>query len=281
MRNSNIFAVGTLCSVLGLGLSGTAQAGITPVDPALCELMKANNVISEQNPIGCDRLRVVSFAFTNFQGDTEQGAVTVLDAFAPSVQTLFDALHGQAFPLAKAQGLERYQGDDGASMADNNTSAFNERPITGGSRRSLHAYGAAIDLNPLQNPYIGIEPNGEAMIDPLAAAHTYVNRLQYRPDKPERFGLAEPVVDIFADNGFINWGGYFNFPIDYQHFEVGPRSFIEHLARVSPEHAATDFDGYVAFYRSCLLESAEQDPAARRADCVSNTLENYQFPSGT
>ncbi len=276
MNSSKIFLVAMVASLLGLGLGATAQASIAPVDPELCELMKATNVITDENPVGCDRLSVVSFDFTNFQGDTEQGTVTVLDAFAPYVQTIFDDLHRQAFPLAKARGLEHYMGDDGESMADNNTSAFNGRPITGGTSWSLHAYGAAIDLNPVQNPYIGIQPNGEAMIDPMASARTFVNRMQYRPDKPERFGLAEPVVDTFADNGFVNWGGYFNFPIDYQHFEVGPRSFLERLAQVSPEQAAMDFDGYVGFYRTCMQEYAEQDPAARRAECVSATLQAHR-----
>jgi hypothetical protein len=265
-----------LCSALGLGVSGMTQASYGPVDPKLCELMKATNVITDDNPIGCDRLNVVAFHFTNFEGRTEPGHVVVMDAFAPYVQRIFDELHRIKFPLKKAIGLENYLGDDGASMADNNTSAFNGRPITGGTSWSLHAYGAAIDLNPIQNPYIGIQADGEAMIDPVASARTYVNRMQYRPEKPERFGLAEPVVDIFADNGFINWGGYFNFPIDYQHFEVAPRPFLEHLAAVSPEQAAKDFGGYVSYYRSCLRDSGEQDPGARRASCVGDTLQAYR-----
>lgn len=276
MDGRKFLAIGIMCSAVGVGLSEMAQAGISPVTPKLCELMKATNVITDDNPVGCDRLRVVTFDFTNFEGSTEQGSVTVLDAFAPYVQTIFNDLQRMAFPLKKARGLEHYLGDDGASMADNNTSAFNGRPITGGSSWSLHAYGAAIDLNPLQNPYIGIQANGQAMIDPVASARAYVNRMQFRPEKPERFGLAEPVVDTFADNGFINWGGYFNFPIDYQHFEVAPRRFLEHLAAVSPEQAAKDFAGYVAHYRSCLQDSSEQDPGARRARCVGETLEAYR-----
>lgn len=276
MELSSFLAAGVLCSVTAIGLSEMAQASISPVTPELCEFMKATNVITDDNPVGCDRLRIVSFDFTSFEGRVEQGSITVLDAFAPYVQSVFNDLHRMAFPLKKARGLEHYLGNDGASMADNNTSAFNGRPITGGSSWSFHAYGAAIDLNPIQNPYINIQTTGQAMIDPVASARAYVNRMQFRPEKPERFGLAESVVDVFANNGFINWGGYFNYPIDYQHFEVAPRRFIEKLATASPEQAAKDFDGYVAYFRSCLQNSNEQDPEARRARCVGDTIEAYR-----
>ncbi|KAB0496420.1 M15 family metallopeptidase [Pseudomonas vancouverensis] len=276
MDERKSLATGIVCALLLIGLSERAQAGIFPVMPELCELMKATNVITDENPVGCDRLRVVSFDFTHFEGHTEQGSVMVLDAFAPYVQTIFDDLHRAAFPLRKARGLEHYLGDDKASMADNNTSAFNGRPITGGSSWSLHAYGAAIDLNPIQNPFIDIQATGQAMIDPVASARAYVNRMQFRAEKPERFGLAEPVVDTFAFNGFIHWGGYWNYPVDFQHFEVAPRSFLQHLASVSAEQAAKDFDGYVAFFRGCLNDAEEQDSGARRARCVGDTLEAYR-----
>ena len=276
MEVRNLLMAGVLCSAALVGLSEVAQASISPVTPELCELMKTTNVITDKNPVGCDRLRVVSFDFTNFEGRVEQGSITVLDAFAPYVQSIFNDLHHMAFPLKVARGLEHYLGNDGASMADNNTSAFNGRAITGGSSWSLHAYGAAIDLNPIQNPYINIQPTGQAMIDPVVSARAYVNRMQFRPEKPERFGLAEPVVNVFTNYGFINWGGYFNYPIDYQHFEVSPRRFIEHLTKVSPEQAAKDFDGYVAYFRNCMQSSDEQDPEARRALCVGQTMEAYR-----
>jgi hypothetical protein len=61
--------------------------------------------------------------------------------------------------------VEKYDADDDRSMEANNTSAFNCRPITGGTAWSNHSYGRAIDVNPVQNPYISrggtvLPPNG-------------------------------------------------------------------------------------------------------------------------
>ena len=50
--------------------------------------------------------------------------------------------------------MEAYGSDDGRSMAANNTSAYNCRRTTGGTGWSEHAYGRALDLNPVQNPYV-------------------------------------------------------------------------------------------------------------------------------
>ena len=50
--------------------------------------------------------------------------------------------------------IDDYGGDDDRSMAANNTSGFNCRRVAGQSSWSAHAYGEAIDLNPVQNPYV-------------------------------------------------------------------------------------------------------------------------------
>jgi hypothetical protein len=50
------------------------------------------------------------------------------------------------------QLVDVYSGDDDRSMAANNTSAFNCRKVAGTSKWSEHAYGRAIDVNPVQNP---------------------------------------------------------------------------------------------------------------------------------
>jgi hypothetical protein len=115
-------------------------------------------------------------------------------------------LHQRGFPLARAKPIEHYHGDDAASMQDNNTSAFNNRPIAGGGPPSLHAYGLAIDINPLQNPFVQPDQQGSARVSPPAAT-AYLNRLAVRPGKPVRRGMAEDVTDLFAEYGFTVWGG--------------------------------------------------------------------------
>ncbi len=165
------------------------------------------------------------------------------DAVAPRVLHIFETLQARGFPLAKARPVEAYDGDDNASMADNNTSGFNDRPVAGTTRPSLHGYGAAIDLNPVQNPFLTLSGSSVAVAPPAGAA--YLNRRPHRPDKPDRPGLAEAVVALFAENGFSHWGGDWDDPIDYQHFDVG-RPLAESLAALPPEQARTRFEAAIA-----------------------------------
>jgi hypothetical protein len=95
-------------------------------------------------------------------------------------------------------------------MEDNNTSAYNCRDIPGTGRWSQHAFGRAIDLNPLLNPYI----DGTGAFQPTNAA-PYLDR--NRTD-PGLLHAGDPVVRVFTDRGW-RWGGSWRTPIDYQHFE--------------------------------------------------------------
>ena len=250
-----------------------ALADIQPVTPEHCALMTQQGVISDANPVACERLRVVTFRHHDFDGNDQQvGKVVVLDAVAKNVQIIFDTLYERGFVLSGARLMEAYEGSDEASMADNNTSAFNGRNITDGSSWSNHAYGAAIDLNPLQNPFISIGQDGRATIAPAASARLSVNRLDQRPNKAMLAGKAEEVVGVFADNGFINWGGYWNFPIDYQHFELGNKTFIKRLASSSPEDAERIFDRYVKTYRRCVVRNSAKPDAVARKVCAERSM---------
>jgi len=153
--------------------------------------------------------------------------------------------------------IDHYDGNDDASIADNNTSAFNARNVAGTSSLSLHAYGLAIDLNPIQNPYVQ-HSGGKVLFSPPAAVE-YANR------KKARAGMAESVVDVFAAEGFVVWGGYWHDPIDYQHFQVS-RGFAERLARLSPAQARAAFEQHVERYRACRRNGA---PKSNRAKCIA------------
>lgn len=197
-----------LLSIFG---SAGAQAEIRRITAAQCAVMHAESVISDDSPVQCGRLRNVSFDYVNFDGRIQPGEIVVLDALAERVQTIFRTLYDMRFPLSKAAPIERYHGDDDASMRDDNTSAFNARRMTGRAEWSMHAYGVAIDVNPVQNPYVSFGEDGEARVLPASAAKTSMNRLDERPGKPARPGMAERVVDVFADNGLLRWDGRNNF----------------------------------------------------------------------
>lgn len=242
----------------GLSMMSAAHADITPVSPAQCADMKARKVITAANPVPCARLSRVSFDYTDFDGATRQGAVVVLDAVAPQVESLFGELLLRSFPLAGARALEEFDGDDQRSMAANNSSAFNGRPMTGGGGWSKHAYGAAIDINPLQNPYVSQAGSSAQEVLPPKGS-SYLQRT------PAQAGMAEEVVSVFYDHGFLVWGGQWKQPIDYQHFEIGSRGFIVRLASLPRAQARAEFERHVAAYRRCAHPGVPGAPGAQAA----------------
>ena len=227
--------------------------------------MKVHHVLGPDPPVGCARLRLVKFRYVDFaKSHHDDGEIVVMDAAARHVLQIFQSLFRMRFPIAKARLMQGYQGDDEASMRDNNTSAFNDRPIAGGGPRSLHAYGLAIDVNPIQNPFV--TRNEAALLFDPPAGIDYANRLNDRPFKQRRPGMAEEAIDVFAKNGFLIWGGYWDSPIDYQHFQVG-RKFAEGLAGLSADQAEAAFNDLVDRYRICRNSPA---PAKRhdRMTCI-------------
>jgi hypothetical protein len=230
----------------------TRAAEATPISKVFCEDMKHHKTLTNHAPVDCDRLASVKFSYFGFDGRVhEDGEIIVLDAVAARVARIFDRLLELRFPLKKAQPVNRYEGDDDASMADNNTSSFNDRPVAGSTSLSMHAYGLAIDLNPIQNPFL--EGAGAMRRISPTDGEKYLDRRDIRP------GMAETVIDVFADNGFLIWGGDWHDPIDYQHFQLG-REMAEQLARLSSAAAKDIFEKRTEQYRQC-----RQSGKSRRA----------------
>lgn len=163
-------------------------------------------------PLGPERLRRVELDHLGFDGRTHRGVLVVHEDLVAQVIEVFGQLQRLGYPIAKMRTVDAYPGaDDELSMRDNNTSAFNCRGIPGSQAWSYHAYGRAIDLNPLLNPYIG----GSGAVEP-ANAGPYVDRT--RTD-PGILHAGDPAVLVFTDRGW-RWGGDWRTPKDYQHFEL-------------------------------------------------------------
>jgi D-alanyl-D-alanine carboxypeptidase len=253
-------------------IGSVANAAIHLISAQECAAMQVSTVLTKKNPVGCSRLRRVSFNYINFNGTMEKGSIVVLDAVAKHTEAIFLALLQRRFPIHKAVGMEPYHGDDQAAMADNNTSAFNGRAITGGTTWSKHAYGVAIDINPIQNPYLSLSSNtGTAKILPAYSAEHFINRRALRPNKDPRPGMAESVLHIFAQHGFLTWGGEWDSPIDYQHFEIGSDDFLKLLILQSPQVAYQTFNQYVQRYNACFANSTQQDLDQKRIICIQQT----------
>ncbi|MCG7532298.1 M15 family metallopeptidase [Psychrobium sp. MM17-31] len=250
----------------------TAKSAVSPLTTNDCKTLQQSAVITANNPVNCQRLRRVTFDFIGFDGNGHRGQVTVLDIAAQQTAKLFKTLLKAGFALEQAQSMANYGGDDQRSMAQNNTSAFNGRAITNGKRWSLHAYGAAIDINPVQNPFVDIAKDGAVVVSPTEGARQFLNRLNVRPSKPQRQGMAEDVVDVFALHGYFIWGGDWNYPIDYQHFQLGPRRYVETLAKLSPQQAAELFNNNVNRFKQCWQQHQKLDKSQRRQTCIELIL---------
>ena len=162
-------------------------------------------------PVEPGRLRRVDLDHIGLDGQTHRGELIVHEDLVPEVITIFDELYRLHFPIEKMRTVDEYPGaDDELSMEDNNTSAFNCRSIPGTNQWSQHAYGRAIDLNPLLNPSV----DNTGAFQPKNAA-AYLDRS--RTD-PGLLHSGDPAVRIFTDRGW-RWGGGWKTPIDYQHFE--------------------------------------------------------------
>jgi D-alanyl-D-alanine carboxypeptidase len=162
-------------------------------------------------PVTPAQLRVVRVRHWDFSGRARVGAVVVRSDVARDIVAVFRRLYAARFPIRRLRPIDAYRADDAASLAADNTSGFNCRyAIAPGPKRwSSHAYGLAIDVNPVENPYLD-----RGQVRP-PAGRRYLDRSRYRP------GMAVPggvLVRAFAAVGW-SWGGRWSSP-DYQHFSA-------------------------------------------------------------
>jgi hypothetical protein len=161
-------------------------------------------------PVGPAQLRTVRVAYRDFAGRARMGRLVVARAHAPGLVRVFRTLWDARFPLRSVEPVSRYRGSDDASMAADNTSGFNCRRVEGTSRWSMHALGEAVDVNPVENPYV----RGSRVSPP--AGRAYADRSRYRRGMAVADGV---LVRAFAAEGW-KWGGPWG---DYQHFSTNGR----------------------------------------------------------
>jgi len=153
----------------------------------------------------------------DFHGNPTEGELICNAAIAQDLAEIFYELYCNEYRLEKVLLIDEYDGDDTASMEDNNTSCFNYRTVADSSSLSLHAYGLAVDINPLYNPYISYTEAGTEVIAPVSA-QPYADRSAGFPYKIDTDDLC---CKLFLQHGFI-WGGNWNNVKDYQHFQKSP-----------------------------------------------------------
>jgi len=164
-------------------------------------------------PVALEELRLLTLDHWGYDGAEHRGELVVNADQADAVLGVFAALFDARFPIERVQLVDDFGGDDAASTRANNTAGFNCRAVVGNPGSwSEHAFGRAIDLNPLVNPYVR-DPN---LADPALA--------QYLDRSLDVTGMIRPgdaVVSAFAAIGW-SWGGTWS-SADYQHFSATGR----------------------------------------------------------
>jgi hypothetical protein len=189
----------------------TAHAVIRPVPASEWARVIAVGAWHKGCPVGRAALRRVEVSFHGFDGRVHRGVLMVNADVAASVAAVFTELFDRGFRIRRMVPIEAYGGDDNASMAADNTSAYNCRTAAQANApatRSPHANGRAIDLNPRENPWI----------DPRCGC--------FRPDA--RYGHQRSGPGVITQGGVAwtafstrHWIWQDSATIDYQHFDTG------------------------------------------------------------
>jgi hypothetical protein len=177
-------------------------------------MLKANSW-RETCPVHLVNLRYINVNHLNFEGQTVSGEIIVHKDVADEVVNIFSELYEIAYPIRQMRLVADFKANDWQSIEAGNTSAFNCRPVTGNKKKwSKHAYGKAIDINPIENPYVSRKGyiSHKASLKYKKRAHkvnTYADKaLLLKNDKATK---------IFKKYGW-KWGGDWNTIKDYQHF---------------------------------------------------------------
>lgn len=163
--------------------------------------------------ISWDDLAYVEVLHYDFNNEIQRGELVCNRKIADDLLEVFMELFEARYQIEKIRLIDEYAADDLISMADNNSSAFNYRVISGTDIISNHGYGLAIDINPLYNPYV-FTRNGKYQVQP-ENAEAYVDRTNVFSHKISHDDLC---YKIFTRHGF-SWGGDWEDSKDYQHFE--------------------------------------------------------------
>jgi hypothetical protein len=216
-RSLAILAV--FAATLGVATQAALPAGaafrgsVAPIPPSLRDTMTG---VSWRPgcPVGFDDLRLVRATHWGFDGRARTGRLIVHRDVARNVVDVLRRLYAVGFPIRRMVPVDAYGGSDFRSIEADNTSAFNCRFVDGTTRWSEHAYGRAIDLNPIENPYVGSSGTTSH-----PASVPYLRRTPYRPGMAVEGGAA---VRAFAAAGW-SWGGRWSGAKDYQHFSASGR----------------------------------------------------------
>ena len=174
----------------------------------------------DNNDIALSDLRYLKMLHVNFDGNYQVGEMIVNASVATQVCDIFQSMCATRYQIYSMYLIETYWVGNGTdsdtnSIEHNNTSCFCYRPATGGGNLSRHALGLAIDINPQQNPYVTVQADGSYSWSHENASDYVYNRSS---DTPHVITESDYAYLLFTTNGWT-WGGSWDNPLDYQHFQ--------------------------------------------------------------
>jgi hypothetical protein len=191
------------------------HSSVKPLPASLRTELKKNGFWHTGCPVPLSSLRVLAVTHRGFDKHLHTGQMVVNSTAAAPLANVFQQLYRLHFPIRHMQLNDMY-GPTRSRPADNDvTGSFSCRqavpsPCVGGNGTgswSMHAYGLAVDVNPLENPYVGC---GQSR-DPATAP--YRNRSRHLPGM-----VTGKVAQAFRSIGW-GWGGaWAGNTKDYMHF---------------------------------------------------------------
>ena len=160
-------------------------------------------------PVSLSDLRYLRLSYHGFDGEVHTGEMVCNRIIADDLVAIFKELYDSLYQIRSIRLIDDFDGSDEKSMAADNSSCFNFREATGQSRLSAHAVGMAVDVNPLENPYV----KGDKVLP--AEGEAYADRSAALPHMISRNDLC---YKLFRARGF-SWGGAWQSCKDWQHFE--------------------------------------------------------------
>ena len=161
-------------------------------------------------PVGLHDLRLLRLSHFGFDGTSRTGRLIAHRDVARDLVQVFRDLYAARVPIRRMVPVDAYGGSDFRSIEADNTSAFNCRYVEGTTRWSNHAFGTAIDVNPIENPYVSGGRTAHR------ASRPYIARTPRRPGMAYEGGA---LVRAFDRIGW-GWGGRWTSVKDYQHFSA-------------------------------------------------------------
>ncbi len=204
-----------LITLLTSSILAQFNANISPITLEVKKRMINGNSWRNTCPVPLSNLRYLQINHWDFNGKTVSGEMIVHKDIATEVVYIFEELYNLHYPIRQMRLVSDFKANDWKSIDADNTSAFNCRAVTGNKKKwSKHAYGKAIDLNPLENPYISktgyISHKGSLKYRKRVHLYnTYSDHAILLKD--------DKATQIFKKYGW-KWGGDWKYSKDYQHF---------------------------------------------------------------